>query len=121
MGYRTFYNLNITEDDNLTPISAELSTEIMGKLLVEHSDAWYALDDDGNSRQDTTWDDVDKDMVALSIQYATLVFEISGTGDEATDIWSTYYKAGKLQHCPVKIIYPPYNPNKLRNLKTKTT
>lgn len=113
MGYRTYYNLAITNSEQ-EPVSDEYSEKIIADLRwEEHSDVWYAIGEDGNSQQDTTWNDIDTDMKTFSLKYPDNIFEISGQGDESDDLWSTYYKNGKMQHCSVEFIYPPFDETKL--------
>lgn len=110
MGYRTYYNLNINNPE----VSDEQALLMIADLRTEDSDAWYALDADGHSSLNATWYNCDEDLKALSLKYPGIIFELSGTGDESGDLWSTYYKDGKMQHCPVELTYPPYDETKLQ-------
>lgn len=97
MECRTFYNLKITSSD-LSKLSKEKTSEIIKEIT--------------NAAR--TWDDdVDEDMKEYSKKYPDLVFELAWTGEEKTDLGSTYYKDGKMQHCPVEFVYPPYDESKL--------
>ena len=60
------------------------------------------------------WYDHDKDMIAFSTLFPNLVFKLTGEGEESEDIWVKYYKNGKMQHCPAKITFDPYNENELK-------
>jgi len=41
------------------------------------------------------------------------VFTLWGDGDDSEDFWYKYYKNGKMQACPAKISYDPYDERKL--------
>lgn len=59
------------------------------------------------------WYDHDKDMMAFSKLYPDVVFALKGEGEESGDIWVTYYKNGKRQHCKAIITYDEYDASKL--------
>lgn len=111
MGYRTFYNLFI-KDVQGNDIPENTKHEIIDDLRENYNDAADAINDEGQGEMDTNWEN-DADMNEFSLKYPNMVFEVSGTGDDAEDRWSTYYKNGKMQHCPVEFVYPPYDENKL--------
>ena len=54
-----------------------------------------------------------KDMLALSLQYPGVVFQLEGKGEEQEDFWCAYFKDGKSQQCMAKITFDPYDPEKM--------
>lgn len=59
------------------------------------------------------WYDHDDEMLELSKQFPETVFCLYGEGEASEDMWYTYYKNGKLQHCPAKITFDEYDESKL--------
>jgi hypothetical protein len=53
------------------------------------------------------------EMLDLSKQFPETVFCLYGEGEGSEDMWYTYYKNGKLQHCPAKITFDVYDESKL--------
>lgn len=121
MGYMTFYNLGWT-DPGLSP--QETATRKDG--LTEEDEAiqrWLAGDEVFSSELEDTypygascwskWEDHDEDMIRLSRAFPGVLFELQGAGEEDGDLWRTYYLAGRLQHAPAEVRYPPFDPDKL--------
>ena len=108
MGYYTSYVLTVHD---ATP---EESEEIK-ELVCDVDRPWFMerWDKDIYTSYDT-WYDYDEDMLALSKQYPTVLFELYGDGEETDDIWYTYYKNGLIQRCPAKITFDPYDEAKLK-------
>lgn len=59
------------------------------------------------------WYDHDKEMTELSLKFPETLFYLYGEGEECGDSWYTYYKNGKMQHCPAIITYDKYDESKL--------
>ena len=59
------------------------------------------------------WYDHDDDMLELSKQFPETVFCLYGEGEYSEDMWYTYYKNGKMQHCPAIITFDKYDESKL--------
>jgi len=100
MGYYTYHTLHIVEgDDNETDYKEEIA-DLSGynNSLFEDTCKWY---------------DHDKDMIKYSKKHPNVVFEIMGEGEEAGDLWYTYYKNGKMQFCKAVITYDEYDESKL--------
>ena len=66
------------------------------------------------------WYDHDREMISLSLQYPSLVFELEGDGEEQGDSWRKYYVNGLRQECRAKITYDAFDPAKLKPLETRT-
>lgn len=64
-----------------------------------------------------TWGNCDEELIALSLQYPEAVFRLEAkggeSGDPIADFWIHYYKNGKIQFCPARLEYDPYNENRL--------
>ena len=103
MGYYTDYTLTV---EHATPEDLEN----IGKTVHDEwgMESW----DDGWGCNDK-WYDHDEDMLVLSIRFPHIVFELHGAGENNDDLWYTYYKNGKKQHCPAIITFDPYDESKL--------
>lgn len=122
MGYYTQYSLKIyrkgspiNKIDSIDDPFGEESSEDnpISNLRLFSDAARYAIDEDGRCNDSTKWYDHDEDMKKLSKIYYDWVFELHGEGEENGDFWNKYYKNGKVQGCGGKIVYPPYDENKL--------
>ena len=108
MGYYTFFDL--------TWDAAEGSDEEQAII------AWIDSDEIGENFEDlypggacgmSKWRDDEADMLRLSEAFPGVLFTLSGSGEEETDLWRSYYRAGRVQHAPAEISYPPFDPAKL--------
>lgn len=100
MGYYTRYEIAMTPD--LLEIRAEIE---------EDDDLSYAI---GESSEECKWYDHESDMRDFSRKYPEVLFELTGEGEETGDMWRKYFKNGKMQSCPAKITYDPFDESKLR-------
>ena len=100
MGYYTHYEIEMTPD--LPEVRAAIEDE---EYMA------YAIGEGGDSCK---WYDHEADMWALSRRFPDVLFELSGEGEEAGDLWRKYFKAGKMQSCPAQITYEPFDESKLR-------
>lgn len=87
--------------------------EIIKELREEYQDAAYALTEKGGSANDTKWYDHEQHMRDFTKKYPTILFELSGEGEESGDLWKEYYKNGKMQRCKAELTYPPFDEKKL--------
>lgn len=119
MGYYTNHNLKIYQIDNALINNDETKRkeleERINEAISNHPDMEYAV---GSVTEDwyndsCKWYEHVEDMIKFSKQFPDVVFELEGIGEENGDMWKEYYKNGKYQHCPAKITYEEYNPNKL--------
>ena len=61
----------------------------------------------------TKWYEHDEEMLELSKQFPETIFCLYGDGEESTDMWYSYYKNGRMQHCPARIEFDEYDESKL--------
>ena len=59
------------------------------------------------------WYEHESDMRDFSERYPTLVFELTGVGEESGDHWKKYFRNGKMQAVQAKILFEPFNENML--------
>ena len=59
------------------------------------------------------WYEYHEEMIKLSKQFPETVFCLYGEGEEGGDMWHRYYKNGKSQYCPAKIVFDEYDEHKL--------
>lgn len=99
MGYYTRHELEVVQgDNNETDYEAEIS---------ELADYGNCFDDE------CKWYEHENDMRAYSLKHPQTVFALKGEGEESGDIWTEYYKNGKMQKCKAKIVVDDYNENLL--------
>lgn len=98
MGYVTDYELNVTDNELGTDDHMEGIGAVIGFNPFEDDCKWYA-----NKR----------DMCQYSLLYKDVLFELRGEGEEAGDLWVSYFKNGKVQVCKAKITFDAFDENKL--------
>ncbi len=98
MGYNTQFNVTIHPENKII------------RAIIAEDDTFYALGSDGESYK---WYGHEDDMRKLSQTYPEHVFELSGEGENAGDMWRKYFKNGKMQSCPAIVTYDPFDESKL--------
>lgn len=63
--------------------------------------------------QSTKWYDHEKDMLRVSEKYPSVLFILSGQGEESDDMWRKYFYNGKVQSVDAVVTYPPFDESKL--------
>lgn len=114
MGYDTNYSLYLYNEEQ-NPLW-ESAPEIEDKIIQRLKDLQiitYALDVDLGSSDRVKWYEHEDDMIALSKEFPEVIFCLHGEGEESGDLWSKYFKNGKMQECRAKIIYDPYDEKQL--------
>lgn len=111
MGYYTYHELSIISGDK-----NEID-KFWGELYENDSymyeDIKRAVGDDGNGGDSCKWYEHESDMKRISKEFPSVVFELSGEGEESGDIWKEYYKNGRMQRCNARIEFDPYDENQL--------
>lgn len=87
--------------------------EIIKELREQYEDAFYALTETGGTTDSVKWYDHEQHMREFTKKHPTVLFELSGEGEEAGDFWKEYYLNGKMQHCKGEITFAPYDEKKL--------
>lgn len=59
------------------------------------------------------WYEHENAMRAISKKFPTVLFVLSGIGEEQGDQWTKYFQGGKMQICKAEFSIPPYDPNKM--------
>jgi hypothetical protein len=113
MGYYTDHTITLKQGE----VAHDKKEEIR-KALDEISDGYnFENNSDGGELEITLWDakwySHEEDMRELSKKYPDLVFQIKGEGEESGDLWIEYYKNGKMQEAPAKIVYDDFDETKL--------
>lgn len=57
--------------------------------------------------------DWEGELKELSQEFPDCVFELDGDGEESGDVWRAYFKNGKMQKAPAKIVFDPFDETKL--------
>lgn len=109
MGYYTRHELTIKDqgDETLGAL------DIIADFINLYEEARYALEPDGSCADSVKWYSADNDLKEFSKRYPSAIFELSGEGEEAGDLWKLYAKNGKAQLCKAVITYPPFDEDKL--------
>lgn len=69
----------------------------------------YLFDDEENR-----WYEHEADMKKYSLQHPGDLFEVTGYGEEAGDIWREFYKNGKMCGGKATIVLPEFNEQELK-------
>ena len=100
MGYYTRHKLEILEGDDFVTDHKDNISKLSG-----YSDCF---DDD------IKWYDHVDNMTTYSKQHPTVVFKLSGEGEESGDIWTEYYCNGKMQREKAEIVVGVFDKSKLK-------
>jgi hypothetical protein len=111
MGYNTRYTLNwdLSKSDTTWE---EISEEIGLRKAINRR-FFYGVDTNGNTYDACKWYDHENDIAEFSKIFPDVIFELSGEGEEARDIWKKYFKNGKIQICIAKITFDEFDESKL--------
>lgn len=108
MGYCTDFCLEV--EDVSPDVENAICEEIKNLNIFQDGDYIYGW---GGY---VSWYSCDEDMVALSKRFPGVLFTLTGHGDNADDIWRTFYKDGLLQTDCADIIYKDFDETKLHPL-----
>lgn len=108
MGYMTFHDLTWDVPEDSAQEQAIMDW-IEADGIKENFEDLYPGGACGLSK----WYDANADMLRLSKAFLSVLFTLSGSGEEETDLWRSYYRGGMVQHAPAQVTYPPFDPAKL--------
>lgn len=60
------------------------------------------------------WSDHEAALLAISAAFPPLLFTLEGHGAERTDVYRKYFKGGRLQYAPAKLVFPDYDEKALK-------
>jgi len=107
MGYYTTFKIEASE--------SKIMEEFLAKDVRSYGEIFEAIfDEDGDSHDSYKWYDHESDMKEVSKEFPNVLFTLKGEGEEAGDIWIKYFKNGKMQSCPAKLVFDEYDESKLR-------
>lgn len=107
MGYYTRYKVEI--------LNGEIDEKEFSDVFEKVTGYPYDMLED-----DIKWYDCKKDMKIISRDYPSVIFEVSGEGEEAGDLWKWYIKNGEMQVARAKITYDLLDPDKFGQDPNKT-
>ena len=106
MGYYTAHTLSVRHKNE---------DAIIAEFRKSYEDAEYALTENGNTNNETSWWSSEDDLKEFSKKYPKVLFMMTGNGSDAGgDYWNLYVKNGKSFKAIGEIKYPAYNPKKLK-------
>ena len=76
--------------------------------------ASHALGDYGDGGESCKWYDHKDAMKVLSEKFPSVLFTLSGEGEESGDLWVEYWHNGRVQVAKAKVTYEPFDPNRLK-------
>jgi hypothetical protein len=59
------------------------------------------------------WYDWELDMTNISEAHPNTLFTVDGAGAESGDMWVSYFKNGKRQHCAAMIVFDEFDESKM--------
>lgn len=104
MGYQTYHTLTIVSGDPF----------LIEDLREENDEARHAIDLNGDPNESCKWYDHEQDLLEFSEKHPDTLFLLEGEGEEAGDIWKTYFKNGKMQTTRAKLVFEEYDESKLK-------
>ncbi len=102
MGTNTAHTLTVIEGDS----------SVIAEFVKSDEYIAYAINENGETENDCNWYEHPEDLKEFSKTHPKTVFKLHGEGDEG-DFWDAYFKNGKMQVCPVKMTYAPFDVNLL--------
>lgn len=114
MGYSSTYELALYDGLLDKPLDEETAEKIIADLRDNNHNAEYALDEEGSTNDSCKWYDSDTDLKEFSKKYPTVLFDLYREGEESGDLSHFYAINGKYQNAPAEVVYPEFDPEKLR-------
>lgn len=115
MGYLTRFKLTweapipaeITDERARAKARAERDGQIVA--VLEQTEWWSSIED-GEAQK---WYSRHTDIREVAMQFPDVVFTLQGHGENATDMWRTYFQADFCYTVKAVITYPEFDPDKL--------
>lgn len=107
MSYRSYYTITVDSNEKIEHIFDWLDNE------SSESGEFNFQSDNEISLEDNSWSGEEDDLEKLSIQFPDVVIEVFRDGEDDGDKCYSYYKNGKVQHCPMEEKYDDYDESKL--------
>ena len=124
MGYYTYYTLEWNENyvkvdncDHQKPQGAKFCPECgkstekiyisdqITEFLEENKERYYGIEPTGESTDRVKWYEHENNIKILSERFPSVLFTLSGEGEESGDIWKKYFLNGKCQVAKAKITF----------------
>lgn len=106
MGYYTRFEVTIDK-----PLRDELGDDDLDNALRDASGGYGFAG--GETTDSCKWYEHETNMRDLSKKYPGVLFTVRGEGEESGDIWTKYFRDGKMQYCKAQIVVAPFDPAKL--------
>jgi hypothetical protein len=105
MGYQTEFTLFTDKPDD---------SDIIRHFREVNEEARRAINPQGYTNNDSSWDSYEKDLKGFSLKYPEILFTLFGSGSDAGgDYWKLYVKNGKSFMAIGELKYPRFNESKL--------
>jgi hypothetical protein len=111
MGYYTAFKLEISPDDGDTRRKIYVAIKIMGSSYLSDEQSFDDLVD--GMLDACKWYDHDEEMSVLSEMVPGVLFTLEGHGEEAGDLWRSYYRDGTMYTYQMPNDFPPFDEGKL--------
>lgn len=111
MGYYTSYSIDTLPKylDNEAEIAQDLAKLVYGSNIRWRS--YECLEE--VFLESIKWYSYKDDMINFSKKYPDITFIVSGAGEDREDNWKHYFKNGKQQCCPGRIVYEDFDEEKM--------
>lgn len=119
MGYYTDYTLNVsgTRRDRSKALvtDVEIQPDLLNRICtaIEKMNVGLEGDPDMGWYVNAKWYNHASDMLALSKEFPTVLFTLSGSGEDDDDMWKHYFFNGMEQYAPAEIHYDAFSEQRL--------
>lgn len=114
MGYQTHYSLTISgADDAALPAIHAALLRLEGPAGALNLEAGDEPGTEYGCEVPCKWYDNLADMRAVSAQFPSVLFTLTGKGQSPGDLWVRYFRDGMSQLAPAHITYDAFDPAKL--------
>jgi len=100
MSYHTWFILEIDPMDE----------EIYDEVVNYSAESKYAL----SQNKACEWDDHEKLLRYLSKKRPKYLYVLHAEGQDNGDMWTKYFKGGKMQFAPAEVTFPDFNEKELK-------